>query len=289
MNIRPKIVKKSELKKAFLKRDLNSHKGKNGRVMIVGGSLEYYGAPLLSALGAIYSGADLIYLFVPSCNFDVTRSLYPDFIVRQFEGDYLQPEHVSNINEFAKNCDVLLMGPGVGEKEASITAMSQIIQSSRVPLVLDAAAIFALAKTAAASYSVPLVITPHQREFERFTGKQLNPFERFEDAAIVRSIATDFQINIMLKGPTDTIVSDKGESSFNQTGNAGMTVGGSGDILSGAIASLIAQGCEPYYACELASYALGATGDQLMRQKGHFFSATDLALELPFTLNSIVM
>lgn len=136
-----KEIRASELKKIFPKRDAMSHKGMNGKVMVVGGSPEYYGAPVLSALGALYGGADLIYLFVPECNFDVCRSLYPDLIVRSFPGDYLDMKAVTPVCDFAKNCDAVLIGPGLGERDSTMEALMKIVKELEIPTVLDAAAI----------------------------------------------------------------------------------------------------------------------------------------------------
>jgi len=105
---------------------------------------------------------------------------------------------------------------------------------------------------------------------------------------LLRTIATDLKINILLKGPVDLIASEEGEVVSNSTGNAGMTVGGTGDVLSGFVASLIAQGAAPFAACKAATYLVGKAGDNLYKQKGYGFSASDLALEIPYTVKSVV-
>lgn len=98
-----KELRSGDIRKLYPRRASDSHKGMNGRLMIVGGSIDYYGAPLLSALGALYSGVDLVYLFVPECNFDVARSMYPDFIVRTFPGEYLDVKAIRPVVDFSKN------------------------------------------------------------------------------------------------------------------------------------------------------------------------------------------
>ncbi len=282
-------LKQGDVRKIFPARDAQSHKGMNGKVLIIAGSLEYYGAPVLSGLGALYSGADLVYIFVPEGNFNVTRSLYPDFIVRTFPGDYLDMRGVQAILEFSKNCDAVLIGPGLGEREETKEAVLQLVQKLEITTVLDAAAIQVFQKIKDVPLSQKIVITPHQNEFEKLTGKEVKSSSSLSGKMVLlRTLATDLKINILLKGPQDLIASEEGEVLLNGTGNAGMTVAGSGDVLSGFVTSLIAQGAAPFAACQIATYILGRTGDNLFKQKAYCFSATDLALELPYTIRNTV-
>jgi ADP-dependent NAD(P)H-hydrate dehydratase / NAD(P)H-hydrate epimerase len=279
-----KEVKTGDVKKLFPKRDSASHKGMNGRVMIVGGSKEFYGAPILSALGALYGGADLVYLFVPECNFNVSRSMYPDLIVRSYPGDYFDLKAVTPVLDFSRNCDSILLGPGMGERDATYDALLKIVKGLDIPTVLDAGAIQTFQKIK----EVPrqqIVLTPHHNEFETLTGKDIKISGTLSSKVVLlRTLATDLKINILLKGPADIIASEAGEIVSNTTGNAGMTVGGSGDVLSGFLTSLIAQGAGPFPACQIAAHLLGKAGDDLMKQKGFAFSASDLAFELPYVL-----
>ena len=279
-----KEIKNGEVKKLFPKRDTQSYKGMNGRVMIVGGSKEFYGAPILSALGALYGGADLVYIFVPDCNFEVSRSMYPDLIVRSYPGDYLDLKAVTPILDFARKCDSILIGPGLGERESTMEALLRIVKGLDMPTVLDAGAIQVFQKIK----EIPrqqIVLTPHHNEFETLTGKDIKVSGSLSNKVVLlRTLATDLKINILLKGPQDIMASQEGEIVSNSTGNAGMTVGGSGDVLSGFIVSLIAQGAPPFAACQVAAYLLGKVGDTLMKQKGYAYSASDLAFELPYVI-----
>ncbi len=282
-------LKQSDIRKIFPKRNENSHKGQNGTVVIVGGSLEYYGAPVLSGLGSLYSGADLVYLFVPECNFDVTRSLYPDFIVRTFPGDFLDVKGVSALIEFAQECDVVLIGPGLGKRDETFEAVLQLVKKINIPTVLDADAIQVFQKIKEVPLPQNIVITPHHHEFQTLTGKDIT-FETPLTAKMVllRTLATDLKINILLKGAKSIAASQNGELVMNDsTGNAGMTVGGSGDVLSGFIASLMAQGATPFEACQIGSYILGKAGDRLFEEKAYSFSASDLAMELPYAIRNV--
>ncbi len=275
-------IKSGDVRGAYPKRASDSHKGMNGRILIVGGSIDYYGAPLLCGYGALRGGADLAFIFVPECNFDVSRTHYPDFIVKKFPGEYLDMKGVTPILEFAKKCDVLLMGPGMGEREETYEAMKSIIENCPIPMVLDSSAIQVLQKIKNFPLQQKVVITPHHNEFEHLTGKDVKVSGSVSGKVVLaRTIATDLKINILLKGPQSIAASEDGTTVMNATGNAGMTVGGSGDVLSGYIAALIGQGANAFDACRIGSYVFGKVGDALLKQKGYGYTASDLAEELP--------
>jgi NAD(P)H-hydrate epimerase len=263
----------------------NSHKGENGRVLIVGGSIDYYGAPILAGLGALYSGADLVYLYVPECNFEVSRSLYPDFIVKKYAGDYLTERYASNIVEFGKDCDSVLIGPGLGNEEKVIDGVLEIIKNLHIPTVLDADAISALKKIDKFPLSQSVVVTPHKNEFNSLIDREIDVREDDSKSVILlRSISMDLHINVLLKGPLDYVSSEDGNVEINSTGNSGMTVGGTGDVLAGVLASFLAQGVEPFDAARCAAHFVGKAGDMLKKEKGFAFSASDLAFKMPYVL-----
>jgi NAD(P)H-hydrate epimerase len=283
-----KQIKKSEVAKLMPKRKNDSHKGENGRVLIVGGSMDYYGAPVLAGMGALYSGADLVYLYVPECNFDVTRSLSPDFIVRKYSGDFLSARDAEQIIKFGKRCDSILIGPGLGDRETTLEAVLEIVQNLHIPTVLDADALPVLKKINKFPLEQNVVITPHRNEFRHLVDREVVVKE--DDAKsiiLLRSIAMDLHINVLLKGATDFIASEEGHVEINKVGNAGMTVGGSGDVLSGVVASLMAQGVNGYHAARCAAYLNGMAGDMLMAEKAFGYSSSDLAEKIPYAIAKI--
>lgn len=276
-------LRKGNMRKLLPQRDPRSHKGQNGRVLIVGGSLEYYGAPILAGLGALYSGADLVYLFVPECNFDVSRSLYPDFIVRKYSGEYLAERHADEIIGFGKKCDSILIGPGLGDREQTIDAVIEIVKELHIPTVLDADGMLALKKIEKFPLQQPMVITPHKNEFKNLVDREVDVNESdSKSIVLLRSLAMDLHMSVLLKGPVDYVVSEEGVVEKNVGGNAGMTVGGSGDVLAGVVASLLAQGLEGFDAARCAAFYMGVCGDALMKKKGYCYSASDLAMWLPY-------
>lgn len=278
-----KQVKKSVVRDLLPKRSEQSHKGQNGKVLIVGGSIDYYGAPILAGLGALYSGADLVYLYVPECNFECTRSMYPDFIVKKYPGEYLTQRHAENIIDFGKKCDSILIGPGLGEREQTVDAVLEIVNGLHIPTVLDAQAMMVLKKIEKFPLSQPFIITPHAQEFKNLVDKDVVIKESDpKSVVLLRSLSMDLHINVLLKGPVDYISSDDGLVELNITGNAGMTVGGSGDVLAGVAATFFAHGLEGFDAARSAAYYVGRAGDLLKKQKGYHFSASDIAMTLPY-------
>lgn len=280
-----KEIKKSDVKKMLPKRAADSHKGQNGKVLIVGGSVDYYGAPILAGLGALRSGADLVYLYVPQCNFECTRSMYPDFIVKKYYGEYLNKDFVEDIVEFGKNCDSVLIGPGLSDKPEVIEAATEIVKNLHIPTVLDADAISVLKNIKKFPLDQPIVITPHQNEFNNLVDREVKVDESDPKSIILlRSISMDLHISVLLKGPVDYVSCEDGDVEINKTGNAGMTVGGTGDVLAGMTASFLAQGLDTYDAARCAAYLNGEAGDMLYKKMGYGFIASDLAHALPLAI-----
>lgn len=276
----------------FPRRRLDSHKGQNGRVLVIGGSIDYFGAPLLAALGVLGSGADLVYLLVPECNFEISRSFYPDFIVRKYIGNYINSRTLDVALEMAKKIDSILIGPGVSEDPESLRVITRIIQKTTCPIILDAEAIPAIGQLGLPALTENniqprITITPNMAEMDEITEGVL-PDDPEEEIRLVEDFAKKWDVTILLKKPTSIIASPNLPTRINPTGNAGMTVGGSGDVLAGFVASLIAQGMKPYEACISASFLFGLTGEMLYAQKGFNYLATDLVLELPYLIHKAV-
>ncbi len=279
-------IKKSDVRNLYPKRDSDTHKGMNGRTMIIGGSLDYYGAPILAGMGALFGGSDLVHLCVPECNFSVSRTYYPDFIVKPFPGEYLDARGVDPIALISENQGCLVIGPGIGERQETIEAIQPIIKKAKCPIVLDAQAIYALSSDKTRNNS-SILITPHAQELSNLCNKRF-PSLLIEKVEMVKKCATDLNVNVLLKNPIDILSSNKGECCINQMGNSGMTSGGTGDVLSGLAGSLIARGLSPYNAAKIAAFILCLAADDLKTKKGFNFTATDLALQLPYTINTLL-
>lgn len=280
------IIKAKHVRERLPRRQKLSHKGDNGRVLIIGGSLEYFGAPILSALGALNSGADLVTLLVPECNFEVTRSFYPDFIVQHYNGSHLNLRAIDIARDLMKKNDVLLIGPGLGSDPEATRIAAKILKDAEIPVVADAEALGVVHERR--FQKSPMIITPNAAEFNELIAEDYPHASAEEREALLKKYAETWNVTILFKGATDYIITPHGDIFINQTGDPGMTVGGSGDVLAGLTASLVSQHLLLDHAAACASFILGLCGEHLAEQKAHNYSATDLAMELPFTLKRIL-
>jgi ADP-dependent NAD(P)H-hydrate dehydratase / NAD(P)H-hydrate epimerase len=246
-----------------MERDPNSYKGQNGKVLVIGGNEQYYGAPILCSLGAEASGADLVYPFIPPSQVEAAKTYSLNFIIHTFAKDHLTPKDVKSILEFSQQADVVVMGPGLGREEATAEAIKELLARLEKPTVVDGDALV---------YTNHLprvaVLTPHRGEFQRISG---------EEATVesVQKWAKKMGATILCKAPKD-IIADPNELRINETGNALMTVGGTGDLLSGFVAGLMAQKMDPMDACYKAVNLLGIGAQQLSQTQGSL-RAYDLA------------
>lgn len=273
----------------FLKRQQDSHKGEHGRVMIVGGSSDYFGAPILCALGALYSGADLVYLVVPDCIAESVRAAAgPDFIVRGYKGEHFNEAGVGLAMGVAAKADVCVVGPGLGNSSVAINNCRKLITGLNIPIIVDADALHAVkTPTGFIKTKKPLVISPHQAEFEHIFGTQI-PKDATSLKNVLMKAAKESGYFMLLKGRLDFIVSPSGHIFVNTTGNPGMTVGGTGDVLAGIAASFMAQHLDTLSSLNAAAFVSGLSGDLLYKNYGYFFSASQVAKSLPVVLKKMV-
>ncbi len=271
-------IKSSSVVKMLKNRDPHSHKGMNGRVLVIGGSQDYYAPPLLAGLGALRAGADIASIYVPECNFDCSRSLSANFIVRSYPGENLRERYVDQIVEYGKKFGSVVLGPGLKKDEKTLLAALEIVKKLNLPMVLDAAAISVIKKIQKFPLSQAIVVTPHSNEFKNLVDREINVREdNAKSIVLLRSLSMDLHINVLLKGPVDYIASSDGVVDKNTTGNAGMTVGGTGDVLAGVVGAFLAQGYEAFDAARLAAYYVGKSGDMLKKKKGFGYLASEVA------------
>jgi NAD(P)H-hydrate epimerase len=268
------------------KRRREAHKGDHGRVLVIGGSQEYLGAPVLAAQGALRSGADLVYLMVPEINFQAARSISPDLIVRKYPKDLSGRREGQLILDLVGKCDAVVIGPGMGQARRSDAGVVKLLERMEKPVVIDADAIKALKGRLDILKRINAVLTPHTREFEALTGKVL-PTDLEGRRELVLNSSEALSAVVLLKGHVD-IIAGSGQVRLNSTGNPGMTVGGTGDVLAGVVAGCMAQGLGPFEAACCASFLCGTAGDELYQRMGYGFTASDLAGELPFTLKKVM-
>ena len=266
------------------KRETGAKKGDHGRVLVLGGGEEYYGAPILAAAAAMYSGTDLVYLLVPEANYDVTRCYYPDFIVRKYPGRSLGKKGAAAAIEMMDKCSSLVIGPGLGSSPETKKAVAEILRGVEKPAVVDADAIKALPPGGTGG---DIVLTPHRGEFGVLTGEAL-PGGLEERGRAVKDVSNRLGATILLKGPVDIIAAPDGRMKYCSTGNPGMTAGGTGDVLAGVLGSFLAQDLDPFDAACCAAFVNGFAGDGLLEEKGYAFNASDLSAEIPYAIKRIL-
>jgi ADP-dependent NAD(P)H-hydrate dehydratase / NAD(P)H-hydrate epimerase len=253
-----------------MERDPNSYKGQNGKVLVIGGNEVFHGAPILCSLGAEYSGADLVYPYLPPCHVEAAKAHSLNFIVHTFKKDHLSPKDVKPILELSAHVDVVVIGPGLGREAETADAIKELLSKLEKPTVIDADALIYTNHLPKVS-----VLTPHRGEFERMTGEEAT-------TATVQKWAKTMKATILCKAPKD-IIADPSSLKINETGNALMTVGGTGDLLGGFVAGLMAQKLEPVEACFRAAHLLGLGAEHLATDHGSI-RAVDLAKLIPHLL-----
>ena len=252
----------------------DSHKRMNGSVCVVGGSRLYHGAPFLCASGAMRSGVDLVYIAVPASIATAVRSLSPDFIVVPLPDSKLTRGNVSKLMSWVPHVDAFAVGPGLGEQrpENLVHALNQMKGEGR-SLVVDADAL--RPQTLPSLRGARAVVTPHAGEFERLFGVKL-PDDAPGRVDVASAQAKRAGVTVLLKGPTD-IVTDGDRVALNDTHSPAMTVGGTGDVLTGIAAGLLAKGVGPFEAACAAAYVNGAAGAEAARRLGLHITASDVA------------
>jgi len=266
------------------KRSLKSHKGNNGKVLIVGGSKEYSGAPSIAGLAAIGAGADLVYVAAPE-SAALAISTHPDLIVNSLKGDYLTAIHAEEILKMADKVDAVLLGPGAGINDETGKLLNILASKIKKPLVLDADALKQV-KPQIIKNRDDVILTPHIFEFKSFFGKDIKLDLDSYDFAEVDENISEFQqvvrqINgaVVVKGAIDLVI-QKNKFKLNKSGNPGMTVGGTGDALAGIATSLLSKGLNAFDAATLAIFINGLAGDEAYLEKGYGFGATDVVAHI---------
>lgn len=255
-------------------RNPDSHKGENGRVLVIAGSIDYVGAAYLAGMAAFRSGADAVVVAAPEKAAWAINCLSPDFITKKFKGDFFTESAAKEIIELGKKFDVTLIGNGIGRNVATLKFAAAACKKISGCKVIDADAIAAVRLQDVQN----AIFTPHYAEYDLLlrntgvAGKQLQ-----------NAVGSNV---VLLKGRIDRIVS-KDKSAYNKTGNAGMTVGGTGDVLAGLCAGLLAQEKDLFKSACAAAYANGKAGDLLLKKYGYGFTASDLLNELPAVLKGL--
>jgi hydroxyethylthiazole kinase-like uncharacterized protein yjeF len=275
----------------FKPRKRESHKGTFGHVLTVAGSRRKIGAALMTARSALRAGAGLSTLALPECAY---KKIDPKFAVVMFEpqnddGEFFSNSALSSILRLASTKSVLACGPGLGVSEDLQKLIAGIIRGVRIPCVLDADALNCLSMNLKPlrDRHPPLVLTPHPGEMARLAGKS-NDEILAHRAEIAIRFAKRYRIYLVLKGYRSLVATPEGELFVNSTGNPGMATGGAGDVLTGILSGLIAQGIPLLQAVLAGVWIHGRAGDLVAKKKGEAgMIAWDIAEEVPCVMREI--
>jgi hydroxyethylthiazole kinase-like uncharacterized protein yjeF len=255
----------------------HAHKGLLGHAMISAGSKEKMGAAVMAAKACLSSGSGLLTMAVPEECYGIVQTVTPEAMCRPQEASaneyYLQHAKINAVG----------IGPGWQEYEAQLALLEEMIIKVKSPLVIDATALYHLSSNPSILSLRPkgseTILTPHAGEFARLFEPSTNSFQRMEKAI---GKAKEYNVFIVLKGAYTQVITPGGMSYFNSTGNPGMAKGGSGDVLTGIITSLLAQRYPATLACILGVYAHGLAGDIAARKMSqHGMNAMDIIANLP--------
>lgn len=268
------------------KRKLDSHKGDYGHVLIVAGSLGYTGAAYLTAQSAIRTGSGLVTLAVPDSIYSILAIKLTEVMVRPFastrEGGFSKSA-LPGIQALADKVDAVAIGPGLSVHPQASRLVRELVAHLRKPIVLDADGLNAYEnrEKLLRKHNPSLILTPHPGEFGRLIHQSLDAIQA-ERVNLAKQYAEQWRAILVLKGHRTVAASPEGEIYENQTGNPGMATGGSGDLLTGIIASLIGQKVPPYSAACLGVYLHGLAGDLAAKEKGeHGLIAGDILDKIP--------
>lgn len=257
------------------KRAILSHKGDYGHLLLGAGSFGKVGAAVLSVKAALRSGAGLVTALVPACGYDIMQISNPEAMVI-VSGD----SHLFNLPDLS-SFDVVAVGPGLGVTSSTTAFLFDLLNHCKKPLVLDADALNIISAHPKYAKLIPpgSILTPHPGEFRRLVGEWNNDEEKYRKQI---AFSTNHKVVVILKGAYTSITNPEGEVHFMQAGNPGMAKGGSGDVLTGIIISLLAQKYSSFEAAWLGVYLHGEAGDLARNKLGEIaMNASDIIDQLP--------
>jgi NAD(P)H-hydrate epimerase len=271
-NFEQVFVEKDFIRQIFKPRNAFAHKGSFGHALMIAGSYGKMGAAVLAAKACLHSGVGLITCYLPKCGYQIMQTALPEAMVLTDENETIVAQLPNEIEKYS----VIGIGPGIGTASETQNLISFICRRYKKPLIIDADGLNCLSLQKSLLQQLPAysVLTPHPKEFDRLFGEHANDFERLETA---KQKAKQFSLVIVVKSHHTATVTPTGTIFLNSTGNAGMAKGGSGDVLTGIITSLVAQNYSSEHAAILGVYLHGLAGDFASNALSqHAMNASDL-------------
>ena len=263
----------------------SANKGSCGRVSIIAGSKGMTGAAALSALGALRSGAGLVTALTPSSEQPILAVKLTEAMTVPLphENGIISAAAADTVLESIQNADAVVFGPGLGKGRGILPLLERIITEFTKTLIIDADGINALSSNIDIlnRKKCSVILTPHPGEMSRLSGLSISEIQSAH-IKTAEDFADRFDVTVALKGEGTVVAARGGKTAVNPSGNCGMATGGTGDVLSGVVAALAAQGCTPYDSAVLGVYLHGLAGDIAAAEKGvHGLIASDLCGALP--------
>jgi ADP-dependent NAD(P)H-hydrate dehydratase / NAD(P)H-hydrate epimerase len=250
------LIDEPLIKSIYKPRAAFTHKGNYGHALLMGGSYGKMGAAVLLSKACLRSGAGLVTVHIPQCGYNILQTSVPEAMAETDINQF----HLSQLPKEMNRYAAIGIGPGIGLHEETANVLAEVLKQSQQPMVLDADALnlLSIKQNLSELLHQECILTPHPKEFERLFGKAQNDFERLQ---LALHHASKLNVHIVLKTHHTLIACPDGKAYFNSTGNAGMATAGSGDVLSGMITGLVAQGYSAQDACVLGVYLHGLAGD----------------------------
>ncbi|MFX0103928.1 MAG: NAD(P)H-hydrate dehydratase [Candidatus Hodarchaeota archaeon] len=273
------FVGKGDLIPTLKKRKKDVHKGDFGKILVIGGSKNYSGAPAYVSLAGINFGIDLVITYVPEVIANVLRSFSPNMIVRANKGNWLNIEALEELTELIKWADSIVIGPGLGiekETENLLVELLKKLKQHKKPCILDADALKLVKNHLELIKGLSLILTPHEGELKIIMDVDLPPiYDLNGRSKVISDLAKKLGITLLLKGPYDYISNGK-SIKINKTGCPEMSIGGTGDVLAGLCACFIATKNEPFQSACSAAFLNGIIGEFCKKHIGERFTALDM-------------
>jgi NAD(P)H-hydrate epimerase len=250
------LLEEKMIRQIYKPRNRFAHKGSFGHALLAGGSYGKMGAAVLATRACLHAGAGLTTAMIPQCGYIILQTTAPEAMALVDSSE----NHLSTVPEGLERFDAIALGPGMGTHAATQNFVRSFIREYKKPMVIDADGLNILAANPDWLKELPTgsILTPHPKEFDRLFGDHPSDFDRLQTA---KEKAGNLNVVIVLKGHHSFIATPEQGNFFNPTGNAGMAKGGSGDVLTGILVALLAQGYTPIQAATLGVYLHGWAGD----------------------------
>ncbi len=272
-------------------RKFDTHKGQFGRILVVGGSKNYSGAPAYSSLAGINFGVDLVITYTPEVIGNVVRSYSPNMIVRTSPGDFLNKNALDEISRLIDWSNSIIMGPGIGqekETEELLVKLLEKIKQDKKSFVLDADALKLVSNHLNLLKGQPVILTPHDGELKIMTGIELPPYDNIEGRGkIIFDLAKKLDITLLVKGPYDYISNGK-KLKINRTGCPEMSIGGTGDVLAGLCGCFLTTNNDTFRSACSAAFLNGHIGEYCKSKVGSRFTTTDMINQINSAISDLL-